>query len=112
LGRSTDEDGKEAAQLVVGLTLQALADIDQGFFFYAEWADSRIAVEFLRHLDEAFERISTFPQSCPICQGHTRRLLLRRFPYWVYYRVLADTVEVFAILHTKRDSSQIDWDVQ
>jgi plasmid stabilization system protein ParE len=112
LGGSAGENGKEVAQLVVGFTLDALADIDQGFFYYAERAGPRVAARFLRLLDEAFERISAFPQGCPIYFGQTRRLLVRRFPYWVYYRVLPDVVEVFAVLHTKRDSSQIDWDAE
>jgi toxin ParE1/3/4 len=77
--------------------------------YYSERADPRIAARFLRNLDEAFERISAFPQSSPIYLGQTRRLLVRRFPYWVYYRELADVVEVIAVLHAKRDSSHVDW---
>ncbi|HEX8201483.1 MAG TPA: type II toxin-antitoxin system RelE/ParE family toxin [Isosphaeraceae bacterium] len=34
-----------------------------------------------------------------------RACRLRRFPYVVYYRVLADRVEVLAVLHGSRESS-------
>jgi toxin ParE1/3/4 len=98
------------AQLEVGFTFEALADIDQAFLYYAERAETRVAVRFLRRLDEAFERIAVFPKSCPIYSGDARRLVVRGFPYWIYYRERADAIEVFAVLHTKRDSSRIDWD--
>lgn len=100
------------AQLNIGFTLEAYADIDQAFYSYAGLAEGRVAARFLRNIDEGLERISSFPHSCPMDLDGIRRLLLRRFPYWVYYRVLPDAIEVMAVLHTKRDTSQIDWDAE
>jgi toxin ParE1/3/4 len=100
------------AQLNVLFRLEAYADIDQAFYYYAEWSEGRVAARFMRTLDDALERISTFPKSCPVDQSGVRRLLLRRFPYWVYYRIRPDAVEVLAVQHVKRDSSQIDWSTQ
>lgn len=41
-----------------------------------------------------------------------RRLLIDRFPYWIYYQVHVDFVEVHSVLHTKRDSSQLNWEIE
>jgi plasmid stabilization system protein ParE len=71
--------------------------------FYAIESDERIVVKFFRALDEAFERISAHPESCPLYHRETRRILLNHFPYWVYYRVRGGSVEVFAVLHAKRN---------
>jgi plasmid stabilization system protein ParE len=71
--------------------------------FYAAESDERIVVKFFRALDEAFERISSYPESCPLYHRETRRLLLNHFPYWVYYRLRGNAVEVFAVLHAKRN---------
>src|ERR1700692_1695137 len=105
LGRGACEAGYEVAKLRVRVRLEAYADIDQAFDYYVERTDDRVITNFLSYLDEAFERISAFPQSCPAHRYGIRRLLLGRFPYWVYYRVVPDEVEVIAVLHTKRDST-------
>lgn len=97
------------AKLEVRLRLEAYADIDQAFYYYSERAESQVAARFMRTVDDAIEGISSFPLSCRADQSGVRRLLLRRFPYWVYYRLLADAVEVLAVQHTKRDVYQDDW---
>jgi len=71
--------------------------------FYAAESDERIVAKFFRSMDQAFERISAYPESCPMYHRDTRRILLNHFPYWVYYRVWGDAVEVFAVLHAKRN---------
>jgi len=53
------------AKLEVRFKLEAFADIDQAFYYYADQADGRIAARFMRKLDEAVERISDYPESCP-----------------------------------------------
>lgn len=97
------------AKLEVVFRLEAYADIDQAFYYYSERADGQVAATFMRTLDNAIERISNFPHGCRANQSGVRRLLLRRFPYWAYYRVLSAAVEVLAVQHTKRDAYQDDW---
>jgi plasmid stabilization system protein ParE len=53
-------------------------------------------------LDDAMERISMHPDRWPRYLHGTRRLLARRFPFAVIYRVTADRVLVVAIAHQKR----------
>ncbi|MCP9934004.1 type II toxin-antitoxin system RelE/ParE family toxin [Cyanobium sp. Candia 9D4] len=51
---------------------------------------SRLELALARDFAEAFaaavERIRRDPRSFPLIYGQTRRLVLRRFPYAVYFR--------------------------
>jgi plasmid stabilization system protein ParE len=59
--------------------------------------------EFLECVEEVLDRIPQFPEAGrPMLRG-VRRLLVRRFPYAVFYRVEDDQVAVLAVYHTRRD---------
>jgi plasmid stabilization system protein ParE len=59
--------------------------------------------EFLDEIELAIERLAKNPESRPIYHNGFRRLLTRRFPYKLFYRVENGRVIVFRILHAKRD---------
>jgi plasmid stabilization system protein ParE len=58
---------------------------------------------FRSELSGAIDRISTNPFQFPELEQGTRRALLRRFPYGVYFVIEDDRVVVRAILHLHRD---------
>ena len=43
------------------------------------------------------------PRRFPVVHRGTRRLLLKSFPYSIYYRVQSETVVVLAFFHGSRD---------
>jgi plasmid stabilization system protein ParE len=43
------------------------------------------------------------PQAYPCVKADTRRALVRRFPYAVYFRATDDEIVVLAIMHGRRD---------
>lgn len=45
------------------------------------------------------------PSRFGFTEGDIREGLLGRFPYAIYYRVLADRIRVLAVYHTARDPS-------
>lgn len=50
---------------------------------------------FLAAVDATIQRLARHPELGPIVFGQLRRVLVRRFPYAVFYRILGDgTVEV------------------
>ena len=91
------------AQLEVYFRPLALDDIADAAAFYAQQEDDRLVRRFLNAIDQAAERISAFPLSCPKYHRNARQLMLRRFPYCICYRIIDDTVQVLAVLHAKRD---------
>ena len=57
---------------------------------------------FQRELDRAIERISERPEAGSPYLSDTRRALLRRYPFFVVYRVRRDEVQIVAVAHARR----------
>ena len=62
----------------------------------------RAAQRFLEELEIAIAGIEQAPDRWPRFDGEARRVLLRRFPYLVIYRVLPDRIEILAVAHGRR----------
>jgi toxin ParE1/3/4 len=60
---------------------------------------------FTAQTSVVFDRIAAMPELYAVIGHDIRACRLRKFPYLVYYRVLADRVEVLAVLHGSRDPS-------
>ncbi len=81
----------------------ARSDIQAAVRWYS--TQSRVtAARFLRALDAAFGQLVAAPLRWPVCSPThgARRALLRRFPYWVYYRDTSRGIEVIAVVHVRR----------
>jgi toxin ParE1/3/4 len=65
-----------------------------------DWYESRqegLGAEFRMELDTTIERIVANPLLYRLVHGETRRALLDRFPYAVYFRVAGDEIVVLAV---------------
>ena len=85
------------------LEIRALAqdDIDSASAgYYAQ--DPRLVPRFLQALDVAFARIQDAPERFPFVQAPVRRVMLRKFPYSIYYVFESQKVGVLAVLHHRR----------
>lgn len=72
------------------------------------WYDAQqpnLGTEFLVQVDDAIYRAVSAPFSYSPFRRHTRRVLLRRFPYAIYYVVEDEVILVLAVLHQRRGSS-------
>ena len=61
--------------------------------------------KFLDRLQEVLDHIEAMPEPYAEVRETVRAARLRRFRHVVYYVVLADPVEVIAVMHGSRDSS-------
>ena len=66
--------------------------------------------EFLAAAQSLIDAIAEHPLRYPIIRRNTRRALLRRFPYVVYYRIYDDVVVVVACMHGRRNPRR--WQVR
>ncbi len=57
---------------------------------------------FLDEIDQAINRIENDPRQFPEHILGTRRLVLRRFPFLIIFRVTATGAEVIAVAHGHR----------
>ncbi len=80
----------------------AAADIEEAFLWY-ERRQTGLGEEFLRALQSALENIAAHPARYPVVHRETRRALLRRFPYGIFYRVYDELIVVVACMHGRRD---------
>lgn len=79
----------------------AAADIDAAFLWY-ESQRAGLGHEFLGAATALVKAIADHPFRYPTVRRNTRRALLRRFPYAIYFRVYDDLVVVVACMHGRR----------
>ena len=80
----------------------AEADISEAARWYEERSPG-LGDEFLRAVDVALAEITRMPERYAIVRGEARRVLLRRFPYAVYFVAGPELVSVLACFHARRD---------
>jgi toxin ParE1/3/4 len=83
----------------------AAADIDEAFLWY-ERRRPGLGDEFLAALQITFQAIAAQPTLYAVIHRNTRRALLIRFPYGVFYRFYDDVVVIVACMHGQRDPRQ------
>ncbi len=80
----------------------AAADIEDAFLWYKQQRPG-LGADFLRTVDNALAAIQSNPQLHAVVRRNTRRALLRRFPYGIYYRIYPDSIVIVACMHGRRD---------
>jgi plasmid stabilization system protein ParE len=60
------------------------------------------SVAFAHAVDQAVSRIRTAPNMYPFADHGTRKLVLQRFPFNIYYRVAETEILIVAVAHQKR----------
>ena len=80
----------------------AAADIADAFEWY-ERQRAGLGEEFLSAVDTALGGIAANPGAHAVLHRDTRRALLGRFPYGLFYRVYNESVIVVACMHVRRD---------
>jgi len=83
----------------------AEGDLEEGYRFYESQADG-LGTYFLDTLYSDIDSLAYFTGMHRVVLGY-HRLLSKRFPFAVYYRVVNDAVLVFAVLDCRRNPSWI-----
>ncbi|MBU2053377.1 MAG: type II toxin-antitoxin system RelE/ParE family toxin [Proteobacteria bacterium] len=81
---------------------EAELDIREAFSWY-ETQMPGLGANFLLHVDAALRSLQRNPLQYPVIHRESRRCLVRRFPYGVYYVVEDKRIVVVAVFHAKRD---------
>ena len=58
--------------------------------------------EFLAEALTAFDRLTDHPLKYPVVHRDTRRSLMKRFPFGIYFRVEPPCIVVVAVIHASR----------
>jgi plasmid stabilization system protein ParE len=71
-----------------------------------DWYEDRrsgLGDRFNNRVVELITQIVSNPQLFAEVEDGVREAHVRRFPYCVYFRVLADRIEIISVFHTSRD---------
>ena len=80
----------------------AAADIDEAVLWY-EGQRSGLGHEFLAAAQSLIVAVARYPLRYPVVRRNTRRALLRRFPYAIYFRIYDEVIVVVACMHGRRN---------
>ena len=91
----------------------ARADARNALAYYAREAGSEVTAGFIDDLQATYRRIETHPKmgssiyalSLDLAGLRSRRM--SRFPYIIFYMVQGEVIDVFRILHERRDISAL-----
>jgi plasmid stabilization system protein ParE len=86
--------------------LSADADIQAAFEFYEAFQAGRGEI-FMRHLDVAFGQVRAFPEIAPLFHASHRRLLMRGFPYGIFYTIEGGRIIVSGVMDLRQDPQSI-----
>ncbi|MGD9728812.1 MAG: type II toxin-antitoxin system RelE/ParE family toxin [Nitrospiraceae bacterium] len=86
----------------VRVRARARRDIQDAASWYAS-QQPELGGEFLDEVRDSFGRISENPKSFPEMHRQTRRALVARFPFCVFYRITGNVITVVAVMHSSRD---------
>lgn len=71
-----------------------------------QWFDEQrtgLGQEFGLEVDLTVSEVLTRPESFPRVHGEMRRAIVHRFPYGVFFRIVADTIVILGIIHGHRN---------
>lgn len=80
----------------------AAADVEDAYLWY-ESQRIGLGEEFLAAVRMVVESIIAYPERFPVVHRNTRRALLRRFPYGLFYRIVDDQIVFVACMHGRRN---------
>lgn len=88
---------------------RANRDIDDAVDYYLNQGGERAALGFIAALEEAWRHIARHPATGSLRYGHELNLPglrfwpLRRYPYLVFFVERDDHIDVWRVVHGKRD---------
>ncbi|SHE89457.1 Plasmid stabilization system protein ParE [Desulfacinum infernum DSM 9756] len=81
---------------------EAERDIQEAYLWYEKRREG-LGEDFLLCVEEGLSKIMRSPHMYPVVYRGVRRLLVRRFPYGIFYVIREELISVLAVLHGHRD---------
>ena len=86
----------------VGLTAAAEQDLLEAVDWYRKEAP-HVVPRFRQRVRDGLQRIGGNPLHFPAVHGEVRRALVHGFRQVILFRLLPDSIQVIAVLHSSRD---------
>ncbi len=86
------------------LRIRAAAEEDiQDAYNYYETCQKGLGRDFILCIESALEKISKNPDHYPVVHRRIHRILVKRFPFGIFFIVKENTLIVLAVLHASRN---------
>ncbi|MGB6105289.1 MAG: type II toxin-antitoxin system RelE/ParE family toxin [Pusillimonas sp.] len=88
---------------------RAAQDVQDALAYYLTEASEKIAIGLLTELEQAYTHLSRFPEAGSNRYAYELNLPglrawpISSYPYVIFYMVVADHIDVWRVLHSKRD---------
>ena len=84
---------------------EAQDDITDAAAWYGD-KSPRLESQFLDMFEECLAHVESQPARFPVVHGDTRRALLGRFPYGIYFFIDDAYLRVAAVMHVRQDPAR------
>ena len=88
--------------MIIRFSPEADVELAEARQWYAHQRED-LDLEFMQCIDDALSRIVVNPDQYPIVYKTLRRVVVRRFPFAIFYEVIAHEINVIAVFHSRRD---------
>lgn len=88
--------------MIIRFTRDADAELAEARHWYSRQRED-LDIEFMDMIDDALSRVVRDPELYPIVYRTLRRVVVRRFPFAVFYEIRTDEIEVIAVFHSRRN---------
>lgn len=86
---------------VVNISSAAQSDLEKIQAWY--WSiHPNLGDDFILSARDAIAHIQSHPAAYPLIHKAFRRIMIRRFPYGIFFRIEGDIIKVSGVLHTSR----------
>ncbi len=102
MGRGPRPAPESDAVIPIDFRSEAAAEIEDAARWYG-WQGPALRDQLLMAVADTVKLIARNPMQFRVLHRGTRRALLRRFPFGLYYRVTDERVLIVAFLHVRRD---------
>lgn len=87
-------------------TNRAKFEIEVAFDWYENQKEG-LGIEFINKIEQSLETIKEFPESSQIIYKTFRRLIIKRFPFSVFYTIEAEGIIIHAVFDNRRDPKKL-----
>ena len=90
---------------IVSILSEAEVDIDNAYIWY-ELRQIDLGNKFYKKVEESVQLISNNPFCCEDIYRGIRRIIIRKFPYGIYYKVNFEykEIQIIGVIHFRRSS--------
>jgi len=89
----------------INIRARAERDLQSASRWYEQQAPG-LGGDFISEISKAIHALASSADQHPVYYRDFRRILVKRFPYKIFYRFNGDSVTVWRILHAKQEHSR------